>query len=116
MSFAAMFGHSPSSREATLPNRASEVYTERAFDQKRMQLLAARDQARKAGGGKIVAMSFTAVIGDHASSLFDQHGGGGKVPLALGGERDGGVGPAAGDKRKPVGDRVHPFRLHLSPQ
>src|SRR5215831_16404506 len=115
MSFAAMFGHSPL-HARPLPNRASEVYTARAFDQKRMQLLAARDQARKAGGGKIVAMSFTAVIGDHASSLFDQHGGGGKVPLALGGERDGGVGPAAGDKRKPVGDRVHPFRLHLWPR
>src|ERR1700682_4424376 len=98
-----------------LPNWALEVYTARALDQERMQSLPARHQAREARGGAIVEVRLAMMIGDDAAGLLDDDRGGGKVPLALGRERDGGVGLAAGDQREPVGDRVHPPRLDLGP-
>src|SRR5262249_19640869 len=98
------------------PRAPSEIDAARALDQERVKRLAARNQARQPRRRTVVVMRVAAMVGDDAAGFFGQERRRGKIPLTLVRERDGGVGAARSDKGKTVGDRVHPFGLHLGPR
>ena len=56
------------------------------------------------------------MIGHDAACLLDDQHAGREIPIAFRRERHGRIGPACGDEREPIGDRIDPAQFDARPR